>query len=99
MYRAGVAFILTAVILGTGIAGLLAYDRMDREISGIPKAESREVVIGNHVQKFDLAAAGAQIETVRAILQWVGGLPYAFFEVLFQGAEWVAEGMQSVFFS
>lgn len=96
--RMSIAFVLTLTILGTGIIGLLAYDRMDREITGAAEASSRELILGSHVRDFDLAAADRQIDRAREMLGWIGGIPYAFTEALFQGAEWIAEELKKAFF-
>lgn len=89
--RFAFAFILTLLILTTAIAGLLAFDRMDREIGGIPRVEENEMMLGRYTFAFDLSGFDTAVENVRTGLQWIGGIPYALFEVVIQGSKWVSD--------
>ena len=81
--RACIAFLLTLILLGGSIALLLAYDRMDREMNGIPQAKAGELVIGSRCTDFDLYWTHGICDTVREVFKWIGGVPYAWFETLF----------------
>lgn len=92
--RSLIAFLLTLLLLATGTAALLAYDRMDREIGGIPDTDPGELAVGSRIFDFDLTAADGYVDTFRDGLKWIGGVPQAFFEVLFWASEWVGKQLR-----
>lgn len=93
------AFLLTLILLGSGISILLAYDRMDREMYGIAQARSGEIVIGSHSAAFDLSESRAVCECIRELIGWVGGIPFAWFETLFYCADSAANSLHQAAFA
>ena len=97
--RAATAFFLTLILLGSGIALTLAYDRMEREINGIPEAGAGELAIGSRNFPFDLHSTREAVESIRGMLKWVGGIPYAWFETLFFCADTAADTLRQAIFA